>query len=105
MTVKKSIPLKAGKRLKFTAGHKLYLLTGVDLGAFDTDAKEAWKALRDDLLTESIAVSPSMRRPVSVKSFLSFFPLFFLLLCFFFFQVVPIEPSRLCRHPSIRTLW
>ncbi len=21
-----------------------------------------------------------------------------------FFQIVPIEPSRLCRHPSIRTL-
>jgi hypothetical protein len=31
-------------------------------------------------------------------------PIFFLLLCFFFFQIVPIEPSRLCRHPSIRTL-
>jgi hypothetical protein len=49
--------------------------------------------------------SPSMRRPVSVKPFLSFFSLFFfLLLYFFFFQIVPIEPSRLCRHPSIRTL-
>jgi hypothetical protein len=23
---------------------------------------------------------------------------------FFFFQIVPIQPSRLCRHPSIRTL-
>jgi hypothetical protein len=35
-----------------------------------------------------------------VKLFLSFafFP-------FFFPRVVPIQPSRLCRHPSIRTLW
>jgi len=32
------------------------------------------------------------------------FPLFFPLLCCFFFQIIPIEPSRLCRHPSIRTL-
>ena len=43
---------------------------------------------------------PGMRRPVSVKADLSFF---FLLPCFFFFQIIPIEPSRLCRHPSIRT--
>jgi hypothetical protein len=46
--------------------------------------------------------TPSMRRPVSVKPFFHFF---FLLLDFFFSQIVPIEPSRLCRHPSIRTLW
>jgi hypothetical protein len=30
--------------------------------------------------------------------------LFFPFLYFFFFQIVPIESSRLCRHPSIRTL-
>ena len=42
-----------------------------------------------------------MRRPVSVKTFLSFFS--FLFIYFFFFQIVPIQPSRLCRHPSIRT--
>jgi len=41
--------------------------------------------------------TPSMRRPVSVKVFLSF-------LFFPFPRVVPIQPSRLCRHPSIRTL-
>jgi hypothetical protein len=38
-----------------------------------------------------------MRRPVSVKPFFDFF---FLLLDFFVFQIVPIEPSRLRRHPS-----
>src|SRR6266481_3349389 len=39
--------------------------------------------------------TPSMRRPVDVKAhfFLSSF-----------FPSVPIQPSRLCRHPSIRTL-
>ena len=42
---------------------------------------------------------PSMRRPVSVKLFSLFFSFFF-----FFLQIVPIGPSRLCRHPSIRTL-
>jgi hypothetical protein len=47
---------------------------------------------------------PSMRRPVSVKPFLSFFHSFFFLPLYFFFPIVPIEPSRLCRHPSIRTL-
>jgi hypothetical protein len=46
-------------------------------------------------------ITPSMRRPVSVKPFFHFF---FLLLCCLFFQIIPIEPSRLCRHPSIRTL-
>jgi nicotinamidase-related amidase len=53
-----------------------------------------WSVLRKQL-------GPSMRRPVSVKADLSFF---FLLPCFFFFQIIPSEPSRLCRHPSIRTL-
>jgi hypothetical protein len=33
------------------------------------------------------------------------FSLFFLFFLYFlFFQIVPMEPSRLCRHPSIRTL-
>jgi hypothetical protein len=42
-----------------------------------------------------------MRRPVSVKSVLSFF----LPSSFFSVQIVPMESSRLCRHPSIRTLF
>jgi hypothetical protein len=46
-------------------------------------------------------ITPSMRRPVSVKPFFHFF---FLLLYCLFFQIIPIEQSRLCRHPSIRTL-
>ena len=34
-----------------------------------------------------------------------FFPLFsFFFISFFFVHIVSIEPSRLCRHPSIRTL-
>ena len=33
-----------------------------------------------------------------------FFLFFFFLFHFFFFQIVPMKPSRLCRHPSIRTL-
>ena len=38
---------------------------------------------------------PSMRRPVSVKpSFLCSVG-----------EAVPVQPSRHCRHPSIRTLW
>jgi hypothetical protein len=36
--------------------------------------------------------SPSMRRPVRVKGF-----------CFLLTRVFAFEPSRLCRHPSIRT--
>src|SRR5258708_9398489 len=39
-------------------------------------------------------IGPSMRRPVSVKS------VFLLPSCGF----LEFEPSRLCRHPSIRTL-
>ena len=50
--------------------------------------------------SEELLTRPSMRRPVSVKAFFHFF---FLLLCLFF-QMIPIEPSRLCHHPSIRTL-
>jgi hypothetical protein len=38
------------------------------------------------------------------RLFFDFSHFLFLLLCFFFFRIVPIEPSRLCRHPSIRTL-
>jgi hypothetical protein len=34
-----------------------------------------------------------MRRPVSVKPFLSFFSLFFFLLHFFFFQIVPFSQA------------
>ena len=49
-------------------------------------------------------LTPSMRRPVSVKAFLPFFCFFFPFLYFFFFQIVPVEPRRLYRHPSIRTL-
>jgi len=37
----------------------------------------------------------SLRRPVSVKTFLSSFSFFFIY--FFFFQIVPIQPSRLWR--------
>src|SRR5258708_25683734 len=33
----------------------------------------------------------------------SFFPIFFFLL-YSFRELFPIQPSRLCRHPSIRTL-
>jgi|SRR5712692_6405649 len=40
-------------------------------------------------------ISPSMRRPVSVKAGFSFSSLL---------EVFSFEPSRLCRHPSIRTL-
>ena len=29
---------------------------------------------------------------------------FFCFIYFFFFTIISIEPSRLCRHPSIRTL-
>jgi hypothetical protein len=41
-------------------------------------------------------LSPSMRRPIPVKSSL----------CSFrdFFRFLAVQPSRLCRHPSIRTL-
>jgi len=42
-----------------------------------------------------------MRRPVSVKSVLSFF----LPSSFFSVQIVPMESSRLCCHPSIRTFF
>ena len=45
-----------------------------------------------------------MRRPASVKLFFHFF-LFFLPSSFFSVQIVPMESSRLCRHPSIRTLF
>src|SRR5258707_9810891 len=41
-----------------------------------------------------VGVTPSMRRPVSVKSVFLLPPCEFLV----------FEPSRLCRHPSIRTL-
>src|SRR5260370_6118413 len=41
-----------------------------------------------------VGVTPSMRRPVSVKSVFLLAPCEFLV----------FEPSRLCRHPSIRTL-
>jgi hypothetical protein len=56
--------------------------------------------LGESNISRSGSSSPSMRRPVSVKAFFHFF---FLLLCLFF-QMIPIEPSRLCHHPSIRTL-
>ncbi len=49
--------------------------------------------------------SPSMRRPVSVKPFLSFFFLFLLSSSFLLFPDCSLEPSRLCCHPSIRTLF
>src|ERR1700722_111448 len=39
--------------------------------------------------------SPSMRRPVDVKAHFCFL---------LFFSPVPIQLSRPCRHPSIRTL-
>ncbi len=45
----------------------------------------------------SLSQGPSMRRPVDVKAH------FFFLLSSFF-PSVPIQPSRPCRHPSIRTL-
>src|ERR1700675_4579168 len=51
------------------------------------------------------ATSPSMRRPVSVKSVLSFFLSSFLPSSFCSVQIVPLESSSLCRHPSIRTLF
>ena len=40
------------------------------------------------------------------QDFSFIFSLFFsfCFIYFFFFQIVPIQPSRLCRHPSIRTL-
>jgi len=40
------------------------------------------------------------------QDFSFIFSLFFsfCFICFFFFQIVPVQPSRLCRHPSIRTL-
>jgi hypothetical protein len=41
---------------------------------------------------------------VSVKSFLSFCLFFLSSSLFLLLHIVPIQPSRLCRHPSIRTL-
>jgi len=40
------------------------------------------------------------------QDFSFIFSLFFsfCFIYFFFFPIIPIEPSRLCRHPSIRTL-
>ena len=46
-------------------------------------------------------LSPSLRRPVSVKRFSLFFSFSFLLY-FFFFQIAPIRPSRLAA--SVATL-
>ena len=57
--------------------------------------KKATFRLRDDNFPiHRIQTSPSMRRQVDVKSV--FFPLLEVFLVF--------ERSRLCRHPSIRTL-
>jgi hypothetical protein len=41
---------------------------------------------------------------VSVKSFLPFCLFFLSSSLFLLLHIVPIQPSRLCRHPSIRTL-
>jgi hypothetical protein len=72
----------------------------------DWKENEQGQTKPDENIPARLPPSPSMRGPISVKAFLSFFlSFFFLLLYFFFFQIVPIQPSRLCRHPSIRTLW
>ena len=47
---------------------------------------------------------PSMRGPVMSSLFFHFFLFFLFLFISSFSKIVPIEPSRLCRHPSIRTL-
>jgi hypothetical protein len=41
------------------------------------------------------------------QDFCFIFSLFFsfCFIYFFFFTIISIEPSRLCRHPSIRTLY
>src|SRR6266699_2196185 len=63
--------------------HTLGMQFPIDIAVLDNE----WKV---------IAIRPSMRRPVSVKSVFLFLPY----KSFFVF-----EPSRLCRHPSIRTLF
>ncbi len=64
MTIKNRIHLKAGKRSKLTHAQRSYLLEGIDLGQFDSEAaaREAWRANRAELLAAWIAENPG-RRP------------------------------------------
>ena len=61
------------------------------------DSNRARIADLDRFLIKQFGPAPSMRRPVSGKLISCFSSFSF----FFFFQIVPIEPSRLCRpfHP------
>ena len=91
------------------------LLERVDLAG--TCAKKSVFLLLARSSTEGGATQLSLRlgppdRPVNhekageCQHFSSIFSLFFFFcfIYFFFFTIISIEPSRLCRHPSIRTL-